>query len=229
MNSKIKQQYFDKLGEYFDEYMSDYDVQQRKSLIFHHLLKNKVLKEKHILEVGCGTGRFSMEILKRGGSLTVIDIGQNLVRKVSETLTCSGSVGDACRLPFSDNTFDFIISSECIEHTVDPKKAIQEMCRVCCPEGYVCITSPNRLWYPLLLVAQWTGARKFSGIENWIYPHQAIKICKNMNMTDVHAGGCHILPFQLKILRPLLYRIDMFGKWLFPLMINFGIIARKNY
>ena len=223
------QKYFNNLGVHFDEYMSDYDVKQRKYLIFGHLLSNKVLKGNHVLEIGCGTGRFSNEIKKRGGLLTVLDIGPNLVSTVSEALNCSGTVGDACNLPFQDNSFDYIISSECIEHTLDPCGAIREMCRICRPGGYVCITTPNRLWYPLLLTAQQLGLRKFSGIEHWIFPLRAINIFKQNNMSDIHAGGCHLLPFQLKFLRPFLRRIDnMFGKWFFPVMINYGIIARKK-
>jgi hypothetical protein len=47
-------------------------------------------------------------------------------------------------------------------------------------------------------------------------------------MKDIILSGCHFWPFQLKFTRPLLHRIDAFGKWLYPLMINFGIMGRKE-
>ena len=130
--------------------------------------------------------------------------------------------------PFSDDLFDFIISSDCVEHSADPKKSILEMCRVCRPRGYICITTPNKLWYVMLLVTQWLEARKVSGIENWIFPYQAKKIFKNGGMSNVIFGGCHLLPFQLKFLRPYLKKTDRLGRLLYPLMINFGIIAQKT-
>jgi ubiquinone/menaquinone biosynthesis C-methylase UbiE len=228
LQEKCKQAYFDNLGDQFEKYMNDYDVIQRKALIFRQLLRNRNFEQQHVLEIGCGTGRFSIEIKKRLGVLTVLDIGKKLVTNLTKSLNCYGSVGDACCLPFSDNTFDYVISSECIEHTLDPEKAIKEMCRVCRYGGYICFTTPNRLWYPFLLVAQWAGLRKFSGIENWIFPYQAIRLCKFSGMADIQISGCHILPFQIYFLRPFLTRMNQFGYRLYPLMINFGILAQKG-
>lgn len=227
MKNKNRQLYFNELGENFNSYMSDYDVNQRKSLIFNQLIK-KNLKGEKILEVGCGTGRFSEEIRKAGGNLIILDIGQDLVKTVSELYCCSGSIGDACCLPFKDHSFDMVISSECVEHTLNPESAIKEMCRVCRSGGYVCITTPNRLWYPLLVLSQQLGIRRFSGIENWIFPQQAKKIYIEMNMVDIQFGGVHLLPFQIKFLRTFLNYIDSYGKYLYPLMINFGIIGMKR-
>lgn len=226
---KDKQQYFDKLGEEtFNEYMSQHDVSSRKYLIFSQLLSKMSLNEKQVLEIGCGTGQFSMEIQGRSKSLTVLDIGPNLVKNVSGTLGCIGTVGDATGLPFPDNSFELIISSECIEHTPDPEAAIKEMCRVCKPDGYICFTTPNKLWYPLLLLSHLFGIRKFSGIENWIFPHHAKKVLKQNAMNDIKISGCHLWPFQLKFTQSLLHRADKYGKWLYPLMINFGVVAQKS-
>ena len=228
MNDSNKKQYFNSLGEKFDEYMSDYDVARRKELIFDRLLKNKPLKGKRILEIGCGTGKFSAVISKNGAMLTVLDIGPRLVSDVVSAYDCLGTSGDATILPFKSDSFDAIVSSECIEHTPDPTAAIQEMCRVCKPGGVVCFTTPNRLWFPLLLLSEWLGIRKFSGIENWIYPTRGIATLKAAKMTTIHADGCHLWPFQLKMSRPLLRRMDIYGKFLFPFMINFGLVAVKS-
>lgn len=226
---KDRQHYFDELGEKtFNEYMSQYDVSRRKYLIFSQLLKQISLDEKQVLEIGCGTGQFSQEIQRRSKSLTVLDIGPNLVKNVSATLGCIGLAGDATVLPFPDNSFTVVISSECIEHTPDPEAAIKEMCRVCKPGGYICFTTPNKLWYPLLLLSHLLGIRKFSGIENWIFPHRAKTFLKQNTMNNIKMSGCHLWPFQLKFTQSLLYRADIYGKWLYPFMINFGVVAQKR-
>jgi len=231
MNSNDNQKspdYFDKLEDKFDAYIDDYDVQRRKYLIFSILLENIDTKGKKVLEVGCGTGRFSKPLKEQGAELTVLDIGENLVRSVSENLRCEGVVGDACKLPFEDKTFDIIISSECIEHTLDPDEAIKEICRLCRRGGCVCLTTPNKLWYPVLVLSERLGLRKFSGIENWIFPSKAQRIMRANGIKDIKLRGCHLWPFQLKYTRPILTFFDTYCSWMYSVMINFGIVGQKG-
>jgi ubiquinone/menaquinone biosynthesis C-methylase UbiE len=220
--------YFDKLGDDFELMMSDYDVERRQVLVFDQLLGGRRLDGLKVLEVGCGTGRFSRRIAALKAELTVLDIGPNLVKAVSERLGCQGVVGDACRLPFADDSFDAVISSECIEHTPDPLEAIRQMCRVCKAGGTVCFTTPNKLWYPILWLSVKLRIRKFAGPERWISPGTARKLMAQAGMGDMVVSGCHAWPFQLKFTRGLLRRLDGSGRKLYPLMINFGIAARKS-
>ena len=227
MNTQKQGTYFDGLGDDFDSKMSNYDVERRQVLIFEQLLGGGRLEGKAVLEVGCGTGRFSQRIVSLGGNLTVLDIGPNLVKAVSQRLSCRGVVGDTCKLPFDDESFDLVISSECIEHTHDPLAAIRQMCRVCRVGGAVCMTTPNKLWYPVLWLSQKLGIRKFAGPERWIWNSQASKVMKEAGMGELAISGCHLWPFQLRLTRPLLTRFDRSGRQLYPLMINFGIVGRK--
>ena len=220
--------YFNELGDSFNHYMNDYDVQQRQKLIFDDLLSRFSFRDKRILEVGCGTGKFTQVIAKKGADLMVLDIGANLVKKVREEFNCEGVVGDACNLPFESNSYEGVISSECIEHTSEPIVAISEMCRICKPGGFVCITTPNKLWYPVLLLSLISGIRKFRGIENWIFPGKAKEVMKKSVMGKISLSGCHILPFQISVLYPLLSKIDKFGRYLYPVMIDFGICGVKK-
>jgi len=225
-NNKL---YFDSLGDNFENFMDDYDVSRRCYLIFDDLLADVPLKGKKVLEVGCGTGRISSQIVKKKADLTVLDIGENLVRQVCEKYSCRGITADACHIPFPDNMFDVVISSECIEHTLEPIQAIREMCRVCREGGSVCITSPNKIWYPILWLAVKTGYRKFRGIENWLFARRAYTVMKEAGMGELRRSGCHLWPFQLNFTRALLRRIDMSaGRYLYPMMINYGIKGVKK-
>jgi len=227
MSQAKKREYYDQLGDDFESFMSDYDVERRQALIFSTLLRGDNLEGKRILEVGSGTGRFSKTIRQLGGDLTVLDIGANLVATVAGEMECTGVVGDACSLPAADNSFDVVISSECIEHTLAPEEAIREMCRVCRPGGQVCITTPNKLWYPVMRVSQMLGVRKYSGIENWLFPGRGTSVMQAAGMENVRVAGCHLWPFQLKATHGLLRKVDSQGSWLYPLMINFGVHGRK--
>ena len=229
--SKVKPgtaNYFDELGEDFDRFMTDYDVDRRLRLIFDVLLVGADLRGRRVLEVGCGTGRFSRRIREAGAELIALDIGRNLVRNTVDKTGGQGVVGDACNLAFAAGSFDFVICSECVEHTPDPLTAIREMCRVLRPGGVICLSTPNRLWYPVLWLSQKLHLRRFAGFENWVFPAQAARILRQSGMQGVRFGGCHILPFQLKPIRPLLRAVDHAGGLLYPLMINFAFHAVKD-
>lgn len=228
MSEQSRAKYYDGLGSDFEAWMSDYDVERRISLIFDLLLRGFEFGGALALEVGCGTGRFTKEIAGRGARVVATDIGFNLVHQSSSKSLSMGAVGDACLLPFPTDTFDVVVSSECIEHTPHPLVAVSEMCRVCRPDGFVCFTTPNRLWYPALVVSQKLKLRKFAGIENWISPGQAIHELKKSAISEIHVSGCHLWPFQLAFSRGVLRRFDSFGDRLYPLMINFGASGRKS-
>src|SRR5882672_9298828 len=139
--------YYEKLGDDFDKFISDYDVSRRIYLIFEYLLpKHQGSSKISVLEIGCGTGRISFEIHKRPWQLTVNDISSKLCQQVAHSLNCNYLVGDCLNLPCQDESYDMIISSECIEHTVNPWGALKEMKRVLKRGGWLTVTTPNKLW-----------------------------------------------------------------------------------
>lgn len=73
----------------------------------------KYNKQLRILDIGCGTGRHSIELAKRGYALTGIDLSESLLCRAKETaakerLNIDFQIGDARLLTFSDE-FDLII------------------------------------------------------------------------------------------------------------------------
>lgn len=48
------------------------------------------------------------------------------------------------RLPFKDNTWDFVVSSHVIQYFYDPIRALKEWLRVVKPGGYVFIIAPHK-------------------------------------------------------------------------------------
>jgi SAM-dependent methyltransferase len=54
--------------------------------------------------------------------------------------------GDATKLPFEDNTFDCVVTSEVLEHIQDDVNVISELHRVLKPGGSLGVTVPS--WWP---------------------------------------------------------------------------------
>ncbi len=221
-----KNLYFEEIGDDFERFMSDYDVERRLVLIDNLLGGRGSFQEG--LEVGCGTGRISRALHPRVANLMVSDISEVLASKVGEREGCSHSAENACDLSFANDRFDLIFSSECIEHTPDPLEALKEMARVLAPGGTMVVTTPNRLWYPILWIAEKTGLRDFEGVEHWISPGQAKKALQSAGLDIVRTSGCHLFPWQVPGSKKILPFFDRFGDSFYPIMINFGIAAQKK-
>lgn len=101
---------------------------------------DKDVRDKIVLDVGCGSGRFSEIISRWGGRVVALDYSEAVdeARKNLKTLGDKNGVfiqGDALNLPFSDNTFDAVFSIGVLQHTANPIKGLEEMCRVLKPGG----------------------------------------------------------------------------------------------
>lgn len=226
MTRRASELYFEELGDKFTAYMSDYDVSRRLVLIEELLPQPASYRET--LEVGCGTGAISQRLLRLTERLVVSDLSASLAEKVGTQLGCEWSEEDACRLGFSDGRFELVVSSECIEHTPDPLQAVTEMVRVMAPGGRLVLTTPNRLWFPVVWGAARLGVRRFHGNEVWVTPKTVERHLRGLGCKVEQISGCHLFPWQIPGSKPLLRRLDRWGHLLYPLMINFGVAATKT-
>jgi SAM-dependent methyltransferase len=112
-----------------------------------------------VLDVGAGFGRHAFEVARRGAQIVALDYGEPEVISTRSTIAAmvqAGEItadrfagalrGDATRLPFTDHTFDVVITSEVLEHIQDDVTAIAEMYRVLRPGGIFAVTVPS--WLP---------------------------------------------------------------------------------
>jgi SAM-dependent methyltransferase len=112
-----------------------------------------------VLDVGTGFGRHAFECARRGAHVVALDFAADEVVETRNTLGAmieDGEIapeaylgvlrGDARRLPFRDDSFDVVLTSEVLEHIQDDVAAIGEMVRVLKPGGRFAATVPS--WFP---------------------------------------------------------------------------------
>ncbi|MGB9911327.1 MAG: class I SAM-dependent methyltransferase [Microgenomates group bacterium] len=103
-------------------------------------------KEK-ILEIGSGLGLLGQEIKKRIGTKTFyvgIDLAFNPLEK-SKDREILPVQGNAIKLPFTDEAFDVVISTDVLEHIPNAEEVIKEIRRVLKPGGkaFIVIADPS--------------------------------------------------------------------------------------
>ena len=109
---------------------------QRGSWIAEHEFKLmmdmlKPRPDDNLLDVGCGTGYFSRRFAQQGMCVTGIDPDESMLDYARHQLGDVNYIkGDAQRLPFNDNSFDYCVAVTSLCFISDPEKALGEMWRV---------------------------------------------------------------------------------------------------
>lgn len=162
-----------------------------------------------ILDMGAKDMRYAHYF--KNASYIAIDI---------EPMTSSGLMiqGDAHNLPFIDNAFDTIISTEVIEHTTWPWIVLQELSRVLKPNSKLVISWP---WlYPVTHHDYWRihiesmermAAKNNLKIE---YFTEIGGLCTNISMGLLQIALSKIKrpTFLLKIIFTILYKFALLDK-----------------
>jgi SAM-dependent methyltransferase len=98
-----------------------------------------------ILDAGCGSGRFMVDLAKRGEvkGVELSDTSVALARQRGIGEVVAGSV---LEMPFADASFDLAVSLDVIEHLEDDIAALRELRRAVAPGGALLITVPAYQW-----------------------------------------------------------------------------------
>lgn len=118
---------------------------------------------KNMLEIGCGMADIAGH-LPQGLKYTGLDSSAYSVEKSKERYPDHKFlIGNAEKLPFENDSFDFIFSHQVIEMLAKPKQALQEMMRVAKPGGHVIIIAPNleNPWSKINTIRNYSKTKKF--------------------------------------------------------------------
>ena len=142
-----------------------------------------------ILDAGCGIGVFTRYYARKGFKVTGIDLTEKALEITKKSLdiydlNAELVLGSVEKLPFEDNTFDYIVSNGVIHHTPNTEDAVNEFYRVLKPGGKasVSIYYKNQLLkyplWPISKLALKILLRKVSGRENMLTINTPEELCK---------------------------------------------------
>ena len=114
-------------------------ARDRGKILLRILAQNKViLKNKLILDVGCGTGQLGEAFAEAGNHVVSIDISSR-----NSHVIC-----DALCTPFKNHAFDIVLAINFIEHVRNLNNWIGEVRRILKKGGGIIIQTSNR-WFPI--------------------------------------------------------------------------------
>lgn len=97
------------------------------------------------LEVGCGEGRVTRDLARRGHRVVAVDATAQLIKLARDADTTSNYIRcDAAALPFAAASFDLVVFYNSLMDVDDMDGSVREAGRVLRPGGHmcVCVTHP---------------------------------------------------------------------------------------
>lgn len=95
---------------------------------------------RHTLEIGCGEGRVTRDLVSRGHRVVALDRAPTLVRHAAQSYVASAYlVAEGAELPFPDQCFDIVVAYNSLQVVPDMAGTVSEAARVLEPGGSFCI------------------------------------------------------------------------------------------
>jgi len=104
-------------------------------------------KSPRVLELGCGTGLLTRELVGHHPLIVGFDISRDLLQHAMAKLADSDVsfvLGDAMNVPFQSESFDAVVGSSILHH-VEINVALHEIIKILKPGGVFAFAEPNML------------------------------------------------------------------------------------
>jgi ubiquinone/menaquinone biosynthesis C-methylase UbiE len=124
------------------------DTENRNYRELFQQICNRIPPQSKVLDVGCGSGILARQLRDTCGAIvTALDFSAHACSLLAsdgfETI-----VSTLPAIPFPDESFDFAVCTEVLEHLDDPEKTIIQMFRIVRRGGSVICSVPDNLLHP---------------------------------------------------------------------------------
>ena len=159
-----------------------------------------------VLDVAAGTGHVTFVLASMGFDVTALDLTEAMIRVAKknlheQNLRASFFIGSALQLPFSNESFDLVVSTRFLHLWPCEKQKIilKEMARVLIPGGILIVDfdnwwHKNLLSLPIFIYQKLTGTGRKVG-EYYNTPKKTIRMAESVGIRidEIHGvGGYHL-------------------------------------
>ncbi|MFW0042618.1 MAG: bifunctional 2-polyprenyl-6-hydroxyphenol methylase/3-demethylubiquinol 3-O-methyltransferase UbiG [Coxiella endosymbiont of Dermacentor silvarum] len=193
-----------------------------------YIQQHAILKDKQILDVGCGGGLLSEALAKQNAQVTAIDISDVLITVAKnhaqqQQLNIDYRCQDIEILEKTNKKFDIITCMELLEHTPDPLRMIKVCALLTKPGGKIFFSTINRTLKAYLITI--VGAEY---LLNWlpkgshdyaqfIHPSELTRWAESaqLQLVDISGLSYHVFKNEFNLSRDV--------------SVNYLICFLKNY
>lgn len=154
-------QTLEQIRQYWNSRAEGYTLSNREELEDEHrifLWEQQIRRAlngricRHVLDVGCGPGFFSVLLARLGYEVTAVDYTENMLAEARKNAAHYGvdidfRRMDAQKLDFEDGIFDLVISRNVLWNLEQPEQAYREWLRVLKPNGTLMNFDGNFYYY----------------------------------------------------------------------------------
>ena len=137
--------YYSNKSKFDNKWGSDvlYGSAVRSDLV--NLFKKDRNQSINVLEIGCGTGATLLHIknLYKNANLYGIELSKSLAKIASTYADIINEDVEKAILPYEENSFDYIILGDVLEHLKDPWKLLKDLNLFLKSDGYILASIPN--------------------------------------------------------------------------------------
>lgn len=156
-------------------------------IVFKKLFPLQLIKDKTVVDIGCGTGRLSRLLSANGGIVTGVDISEKMleIARKKDTKSSYIQINPNSSLAIADKSVDFIVSNLVLEHVSNLSFFFEEISRISKKTSLIYVSA----MHPAMLLkgTQANFKDPESGIEYRPkgYPHQIADFVENMNRSGL--------------------------------------------
>lgn len=190
--------------EYYETEAQTYDETRSKKMKFLWETQLRMvcdlcgnIEGKELLEVGVGTGRFSIELGKKDANITSLDPANAMLRITKEKSYVNNINkislirGYGNNLPFKDESFDGVICLHVLNQLSVYGDILKEMWRVTKQNGFIIVNFPNPLsfYLPSAICTNMYHAFEKDAYNGFFTKHKAKETLENVGFTIEELRG----------------------------------------
>lgn len=177
--------------KHFDETAGDYNTSHDGKFVkcmYDEILERVVaINPETVLDLGCGNGNVLEKIMETSNAkLFGLDLSLKMIESARKKLadTVELKVGDAEKLPYTENQFDVVICNASFHHYPNPERVLSEIKRVLKRGGILVLGDPTAPFKWYLKILNW-GLKWSNSGDFRIYGEKEITTLLSKNGFEV--------------------------------------------